>query len=575
VVDAVVGAAAPRLLVLVESQGNQPYVFSTNRVRLMVGGSEHLYRVGSWAVEYVHGAGSAGGDAVERAGVLLVTAPSGGIELVVATSGKVVAVADDASEARGLVSALTSRALVEAPMMDLCGVVVPQGEGEHLCDTYDRAVRELASVRAELPAASGRFPLHPFVEPCGESGLPVSAVRRVGGGRRRVSVDVEKRLDAADGAALRLAALAAFHGARLARTLTDLDAVEEELGRTAWTAVVHADGNGVGSVFAGLGNRFGASSGRPAGADVDAEYVDFQRRFSLALEVATEDAFFAAVASAGVDGSVVPLVLGGDDATFVCDAAVALDVTACFLDNFRSYTADPELSPRLGGTDPHRILLRDALREGVAASGVGEAFGMAAGVAVTKPHHPFHSGYALAEQLLSSAKRTKSLGLGTTALDFHVLFDSVGSDLGAVRSTRRSGDVDLHAGPYLVSGVDPDRDYVPLHDLVAAADALGGGDRRRVNALLHRLRSALADSPHTALALFDQYVAAGQFGGDDELLETVRGLVEHRAAGRRSVATLLDVLDLEPLGHPRRGAGLADADGVSAGARATTQEDVA
>lgn len=79
---------------------------------------------------------------------------------------------------------------------------------------------------------------------------------------------------------------------------------------------------------------------------------------------------------------------------------------------------------------------------------VPERLTVSAGVALVKPHHPFHDAAALAERLCGSAKEAP----GST-LDFHVLFDSVGSSLNQVRApldvrAPDGGRLRLWGGPY-------------------------------------------------------------------------------------------------------------------------------
>jgi len=94
-----------------------------------------------------------------------------------------------------------------------------------------------------------------------------------------------------------------------------------------------------------------------------------------------------------------PILLGGDDLTFVCDGRIALDLAVAALREFESRTI-----PHLG---PTRLTA-------------------CAGVALVKAHAPFHRSYALAEDLCASAKRARrleneKLGASITSwLDWHV-----------------------------------------------------------------------------------------------------------------------------------------------------------
>lgn len=79
-----------------------------------------------------------------------------------------------------------------------------------------------------------------------------------------------------------------------------------------------------------------------------------------------------------------PILLGGDDLTFVCDGRIALDLAATALREFETHQI-----PHLG-------------QDG------GEAkLSACAGVALVKAHAPFYRSYELAESLCASAKRER------------------------------------------------------------------------------------------------------------------------------------------------------------------------
>jgi hypothetical protein len=97
-----------------------------------------------------------------------------------------------------------------------------------------------------------------------------------------------------------------------------------------------------------------------------------------------------------------PILLGGDDLTFVCDGRIALDLAAAALREFGAHQI-----PHLGEGGGERTLTA------------------CAGAALVKAHAPFHRSYALAESLCASAKRARqdanqSRGVDTGCwLDWH------------------------------------------------------------------------------------------------------------------------------------------------------------
>jgi hypothetical protein len=114
------------------------------------------------------------------------------------------------------------------------------------------------------------------------------------------------------------------------------------------------------------------------------------RKFSLGLDECTVSAAAFAlkklrdsVGKPTIEIPVLPLILGGDDLTIICDGQYAIKFTEDFLTRFVEETKKPEIQ---------HIFPK------------GIELGICAGIAIIKPHYPFHQAYHLAEQLLLSAK---------------------------------------------------------------------------------------------------------------------------------------------------------------------------
>jgi len=134
-----------------------------------------------------------------------------------------------------------------------------------------------------------------------------------------------------------------------------------------------------------------------------------------------------------------PVLLGGDDLTFLCDGRIALDLAASALDEFARH-AIPHLGP----------------------GGESMPLTACAGVALVKAHAPFHRSYELAEDLCRSAKRArraaneKRSGTETGCwIDWYVGGTRPGQGVEAMRHRAyRHGGNHLTMRPYPLMGIE-------------------------------------------------------------------------------------------------------------------------
>ena len=455
-------------VVLIETSGNQEYVFATNKLRENVGASEWTYRAGTKLVldAVVKGSGQESlwhldpkelrkniDDPVRNPPIESGTKQA---EVVVSTSGKAILLVRDAKVGRDVVRIVTKEALRHAPGLEVRGVVVGGFDWtiEGIKEALDAAYRELGAFASRRPGRDARFARLPMVGECSTSGLPAEAfdaesMREPERDRTRSQVVRAKRAEAGNG----LRRMRKIVNWALSRSLDDLERGIEKLN---WLAVIHADGNGIGKIFLQFDRYL-------VGELTARAYVTQLRKFSLGIEECTEAAFHEALAkmderrkrrNLSRDDSlpVVPLVLGGDDLTVLCDGSEGLELAHDYLQAFEDETKRREVVSRVAAKAFHDV----------------GRLSSCAGVAIVKPHYPFHAAYELAEALIKSAKVVKEIvqfeghpgePIPCSALDFQVLFDASASDLDRIRD-RLTVDRDklkpthLHARPYVVTPED-------------------------------------------------------------------------------------------------------------------------
>ena len=333
-------------LVLLETSGNQPFIFATNKLKENVGASQLIYECGTrYVLEAVkkedgpdlwdHDPGRLRKNLLDKKNKNPpIESDHSKIEVVVATSGKAILVVDSRKIGCQIISSVTARAIKDAPGVCLTGVV---GEIEPSAtkEAIDRALislhRSRERDRGSLPGPDLRLLRLPVDESCRTSGLPASAVMETSEEQRRTDgrevacsfVTLRKR-EAADRAWNRMAGLfrASRGRSRLYDSLSDVEAALKQKGDESWLGVIHADGNRFGELF----ENFSRSVTVDTGSTPFRSYIDQLRRFSIALEVAAEGAFRAALEKLAENSEarlpVLPLVIGGDDMTVVCRRVV-------------------------------------------------------------------------------------------------------------------------------------------------------------------------------------------------------------------------------------------------------------
>ena len=429
------------VLVMLQTNSNQPFIFSSPRLREQIGASFEITLLSHWVKE--------------EAEKLLKPKPLPTSFWISDSSGKVIVrFTGDGDEpkakAKDLIRRVTLQALTEAPGLDVTGVFI-----EATFDKVDaRDLNKLDRVFLEYslnrrPAAA-RFPQFPFLERGSESGLPASAslgtlefsqeslqpdnfdessplslpsrVKRLfaSTSRKRQVDDVQERL-AKEGKELKQEP--PLDPTKLAAAFQDGEEFEDAKNMLSSVGVVHIDGNGVGAIMRDLGSAH--SKAQEAGVCVSADEVhtdpdDALQAFIMVVNKRLDKTVKDAIALSWYDvqeltpDSVVPIVpvlVGGDDVTVYTDGRFAIPFAEAYIRHYEELTEKDELLKQL------------AVVAGAKEAGPLTA---SAGVAIVGRNFPFHIAYDLAEELVS---RGKTLGKkpGTvpcSTINFHVLRDA-------------------------------------------------------------------------------------------------------------------------------------------------------
>jgi len=209
-----------------------------------------------------------------------------------------------------------------------------------------------------------------------------------------------------------------------------------------WIAVVHADGNGIGNTI--MGKNFDAKG-----------LKEFSDNLSESTKKAAQKAYDDLIEKEKLDfnGKVIPIrpvVLGGDDFTFICKASLAIPFVTYYLKRFEKETKSRGLN-----------------------------LTACAGVAFIKSSYPFHYGYSLAEILCEESKRDakaiakKTNGEIPSCLMFHKVqssFIEEYDEIVAKELITKDKESSLKFGPYYLHD---QKDRWTISHLTESVDTIG------------------------------------------------------------------------------------------------------
>ena len=176
----------PYHLVLLETSGNQSFIFATNKLRENVGASEATYRACSqWVLEAVQTLTNKAlwSDNPETLKANLcnlslnppIETDTTPVEVLIAASGKAILITRTLDHAKHIIKTVTLKALQEAPGLDLCGAIEPfTWDAQNLPDISRQLHKKFEVVRSLRPSPELRFLRLSIVEDCRTSGLPAA-----------------------------------------------------------------------------------------------------------------------------------------------------------------------------------------------------------------------------------------------------------------------------------------------------------------------------------------------------------------------------------------------------------------
>ena len=446
-------------LVMLQTNSNQPFIFSSPRLREQIGASFEITLLSHWVEEQAKGLLS-----LKELPTSFWVSDSSGKVIVRFTETD----GDPKDLAKRLIREVTLRALTDAPGLDVTGVFVQTSS--NTVDAGD--LNALDSVFLEYSLnrrpALARFPQFPFLERGSESALPASAslcdlklilepmernsfdessplslpsrVKRAfaSTSRKQQVDDVQKRL-AKQG--MELKQEPQLDPTKLAAAFQDGEEFENVKNMLSSVGVVHIDGNGVGAIMRDLGCAHRAVQKVGVSTTSDEETTEeskglqsFIMEVNRRLDNVVKDAialswYYVQELTPDTVVPIVPVLVGCDDVTVYTNGRYAIPFAEAYIRHYEQLTEKDDLLSVLaivaGGKKPDAPE-RDCFKiEDYIIQEPGPLTA-SAGVAIVGRNFPFHIAYDLAEGLVSRGKKLgkKKGEVPCSTIDFHILRDA-------------------------------------------------------------------------------------------------------------------------------------------------------
>ena len=446
-------------LVMLQTNSNQPFIFSSPRLREQIGASFEITLLSRWVKE--------------EAEKLLKQKPLPTSFWVSDSSGKVIVrfTNDEGAPknlAKQLILEVTLRALTDGPGLDVTGVFIEATSNTVDADDLQELDRVFLEYSLNRRPAAARFPQFPFLERGSESALPASAslgdlkfsqeslqrnnfdessplslpsrVKRAfaSTSRKQQVDDVQERL-AKQGKELKQEPQ--LDPTKLAAAFQDGEEFEDAKDMLSSVGVVHIDGNGVGAIMRDLGCAHRAVQKVGVSTTSDEETTEeskglqsFIMEVNRRLDNVVKDAialswYYVQELTPDTVVPIVPVLVGGDDVTVYTDGRYAIPFAEAYIRHYEKLTKDDDLLSVLAivaGGKKADAPERDHFEIDDYIIQNPGPLTASAGVAIVGRNFPFHIAYDLAEGLV---KRGKKLGkkkgeVPCSTIDFHVLRDA-------------------------------------------------------------------------------------------------------------------------------------------------------
>lgn len=318
-------------------------------------------------------------------------------------------------EAKNFVKKISEKLLREYPGVEFFMTVNEYDENNNRLTTEIDKIRNKLAIKKIRREYSGRQISFGIEEPCSSTGLPA---RKINSERKPISDEIRVKIKASK----KLSVNEFSKLLNVKKSVNSFDDLNKDNEKN-YMAVVHIDGNRMGKQFEELKKCFEYEEGK---YDItNREYKKALKKFSDRIKNAYESAFMEMVQAVEdnkdalkeympIDNNnfpVIPIIVAGDDITYVTNAKIGIETARIFLEHLSSKEIE------MYGD---KIIQLNAC----------------AGIALVKISHPFSEAYSLAEDLCANAKRVLKSDFpdsNYSLIDWHIEQGDLLGSIGDIR----------------------------------------------------------------------------------------------------------------------------------------------
>jgi hypothetical protein len=484
------------ILAVYDTVGIQNYIFASNKLAENVGGSKLVADIFKKLLpEVISEETKSPASDWTKGGALNLNLQA---EIIYQGGGNAFVAFSDDTIFQAVTKSFLTRIIKHSPGVGVAVAAIETDFGDTYITDFENLNKRLSIIKGgfNIPAFAGN---QPITKQSGRTGLPVTGFYL---GEYLSDSQMKKRQRYEE-----------YKKARNSK-IADFANLAFEKGSDSLIAIVHADGNNMGSQIKALMNSF----------KTYAEAVPAIRKLSMRIDNCYKMAREKTISNFdkeyqnyineqskqfpnknfSSEPPILELIGDGDDTTLVIGGRFALDFAAKLL---REIEATPEEERPFAD-------IPTAAKEKLSVDSIPTA---CAGIVLFHSHYPFSEAYKLSEELCSNAKKPSREHNGSY-IDFHLHKSGNVAGLQGLRERQYLVEgKSLFARPWLVSGGNPttapsfrwfeenvqvfkDRNKIPRNKTKALRNAIGTGATAAINAINQIGDGVLPKLPETEVA---------------------------------------------------------------------------